>query len=213
MNWNLNDYETVESRLSRFIEQYPNFRIETELLENSHTRFVVIAKIWKEASDPNPWATGLAYETISERGVNSTSALENCETSAIGRALANAGFAAKGKRASREEMAKVVAQSPVSPPKVEQKQDSWSVTPTAEPMQLEVTIDQVAQSLNAKVIKEEFKCQHGVMVEKGGMSKATKQPYWGFVCVQKNTTCKPKWAKVGADGKWFFPKENANDYL
>ena len=213
MNWNLNDYETVESRLSRFIEQYPNFRIETELLENSHTRFVVIAKIWKEASDPNPWATGLAYETISERGVNSTSALENCETSAIGRALANAGFAAKGKRASREEMAKVVAQSPVSPPKVEQKQDSWSVTPTAEPMQLEVTIDQVAQSLNAKVIKEEFKCQHGVMVEKGGMSKATKQPYWGFVCVQKNTTCKPKWAKVGVDGKWFFPKENANDYL
>ena len=213
MNWNLNDYETVESRLSRFIEQYPNFRIETELLENSHTRFVVIAKIWKEASDPNPWATGLAYETISERGVNSTSALENCETSAIGRALANAGFAAKGKRASREEMAKVVAQSPISPPKVEQKQDSWSVTPTAEPMQLEVTIDQVAQSLNAKVIKEEFKCQHGVMVEKGGMSKATKQPYWGFVCVQKNTTCKPKWAKVGADGKWFFPKENANDYL
>ena len=213
MNWNLNDYETVESRLSRFIEQYPNFRIETELLENSHTRFVVIAKIWKEASDPNPWATGLAYETISERGVNSTSALENCETSAIGRALANAGFAAKGKRASREEMAKVVAQSPISPPKVEQKQDSWSVTPTAEPMQLEVTIDQVAQSLNAKVIKEEFKCQHGVMVEKGGMSKATKQPYWGFVCVQKNTTCKPKWAKVGADGKWFFPKENASDYL
>ena len=90
---------------------------------------------------------------------------------------------------------------------------SWSVTPTAEPMQLEVTIDQVAQSLNAKVIKEEFKCQHGVMVEKGGMSKTTKQPYWGFVCVQKNSNCEPHWAKVGADGKWFFPKKNKNDYL
>jgi hypothetical protein len=49
-------------------------------------------------------ATGLASESISDRGVNSTSALENCETSAIGRALANAGYAAKGKRASREEM-------------------------------------------------------------------------------------------------------------
>ena len=35
--------------------------------------------------------------------------MENCETSAIGRALANAGYAAKGKRASREEMAKVKA--------------------------------------------------------------------------------------------------------
>lgn len=213
MNWNLNDYETVESRLEKWHSKYPDSRIRTKLLESNDNRFVVFCELFKNATDTEPCATGLAFEVITDRGVNSTSALENCETSAIGRALANAGFAAKGKRASREEMAKVVAQSPVSPAKVEQKQDSWSVTPTAEPMQLEVTIDQVAQSLNAKVIKEEFKCQHGVMVEKGGMSKATKQPYWGFVCVQKNTTCKPKWAKVGADGKWFFPKENANDYL
>ena len=213
MNWNLNDYETVESRLEKWHSKFPDSRIRTKLLESNDNRFVVFCELFKNATDTEPCATGLAFEVITDRGVNSTSALENCETSAIGRALANAGFAAKGKRASREEMAKVVAQSPISPPKVEQKQESWSVTPTADPMQLEVSIDQVVQSLNAKVIKEEFKCQHGVMVEKGGMSKATKQPYWGFVCVQKNTTCKPKWAKVGADGKWFFPKENANDYL
>ena len=213
MNWNLNDYETVEIRLEKWHSKYPDSRIRTKLLESNDNRFVVFCELFKNATDSEPCATGLAFEVITDRGVNSTSALENCETSAIGRALANAGFAAKGKRASREEMAKVVAQSPISPPKVEQKQESWSVTPTADPMQLEVSIDQVVQSLNAKVIKEEFKCQHGVMVEKGGMSKATKQPYWGFVCVQKNTTCKPKWAKVGADGKWFFPKENANDYL
>jgi hypothetical protein len=58
-----------------------------------------------------PWTTGLAEETVQGRGVNATSALENCETSAIGRALANAGYATKGKRASREEMSKVAAKA------------------------------------------------------------------------------------------------------
>ena len=56
-----------------------------------------------------PDATGHAQEHVTEKGVNSTSALENCETSAIGRALANLGYAAKGKRPSREEMAKTKA--------------------------------------------------------------------------------------------------------
>jgi hypothetical protein len=105
--FNLQDYETVETRLEKWHGQYPDSRVETELIEASNTRFIVFCKLFKTEADPKPCATGLAFETITEKGVNSTSALENCETSAIGRALANAGFAAKGKRASREEMAKV----------------------------------------------------------------------------------------------------------
>ncbi len=70
-------------------------------------RFIVEASVYRTEADVRPWTTGLAEETIQGRGVNATSALENCETSAIGRALANAGYATKGKRASREEMAKV----------------------------------------------------------------------------------------------------------
>ena len=66
-------------------------------------------------TDAAPAATGYAHESVTSRGVNLTSALENCETSAIGRALANLGYAPKGKRPSREEMAKANRQ-PVSDP-------------------------------------------------------------------------------------------------
>ena len=109
MAFNINDYETVEVRLGKFIAEYPDFRIYTELLESSPTRFIVRASIYRTELDANPWATGLAYEVVTDRGVNSTSALENAETSAIGRSLANAGYAAKGKRPSQSEMAKVIA--------------------------------------------------------------------------------------------------------
>ena len=110
-HFNLDDYETVEERLTKFWKENPNGRIFTKLLENTASRFIVEAGVYREASDVQPWATGLAEETVQGRGVNATSALENCETSAIGRALANAGFATKGKRPSREEMGKVAAKS------------------------------------------------------------------------------------------------------
>jgi hypothetical protein len=64
-------------------------------------------QVIQNRTDTKPCATGLAMETISDRGVNANFALPNAETSAIGRALANAGFSAKGKRPSREEMAAV----------------------------------------------------------------------------------------------------------
>ena len=110
--FNLDDYETVEERLVKFWKEHPDGRIDTTLVESTLQRFIVKASVFRTEVDAQAWTTGYAEETVSTRGVNSTSALENCETSAIGRALANAGYVTKGKRPSREEMSKVKANEP-----------------------------------------------------------------------------------------------------
>lgn len=116
--FNLNDYETVEERLKRFWadEKHKDARIvtvnHTTAADRQQSMWVVEARIYLDAGDQEadlPKATGWAFEIDGQNGMaNKTSALENCETSSIGRALANMNFSGN-KRASREEMQKVEA--------------------------------------------------------------------------------------------------------
>jgi hypothetical protein len=105
--FNLDDYETVEVRLARFWKKYPEGRVLTDLVFHDERRFIVKAEIFFDRNDLSPVATGYAEEIVGASPVNRTSALENGETSAIGRALANCNFASEGKRPSRQEMEKV----------------------------------------------------------------------------------------------------------
>jgi hypothetical protein len=113
-NFNLADYETVEERLARFLKDHPDARIITDNLttpaDRSVNMWVVKTTIYLTDADQErqlPKATGHAFEIDGVNGMaNKTSALENCETSSIGRALANAGYSGN-RRATREEMAKV----------------------------------------------------------------------------------------------------------
>ena len=107
MGFNLNDYETVEDRLARFWAEHPNGRIATTMMNYDGDSCVFRAEIYFDASQPQPTAVGYAEEIRSTSPVNKTSFVENCETSAIGRALANCAYATHGKRPSREEMGKV----------------------------------------------------------------------------------------------------------
>ena len=103
----LEGYETVADRLHRFWSDCPMGRVITELVAYSDQGFIVRCEVWTDRDRERPDATGFAEERVGSNPVNRTSALENCETSAVGRALANLNYAAKGLRPSREEMGKV----------------------------------------------------------------------------------------------------------
>jgi hypothetical protein len=212
--FNLADYEPVEVRLEKFIKDYPDFRVSTELEVVDANRYIVKAYLYKDSTDAVAWATGLAEETVTSRGVNQTSALENCETSAIGRALANAGYAPKGKRPSREEMTKVV-KAPA--PTVEK--DYWT-TPFGEqhesikkvdaPVTLDKAFDTVAEILGtAKVVPS---CKHGDMEFKDGNKNG--RAWGGYFCrhigVQgSEPKCPTLWYQLSSQGTWEPQKARA----
>ena len=210
--FNLADYEPVEVRLEKFIKDYPSFRIATELEVVEASRYIVKAYLYKDASDGVAWATGYAEETVSSRGVNQTSALENCETSAIGRALANAGYAPKGKRPSREEMSKVVAQKPVKPA-VADVQDYWT-TPVNDymkvvdaPVTLEKAMENIAAVMGTEEAAEVPQCKHGSMVWKTGHSTKTGKDWAAYQCTALGHAgyegkCPAVWYELNSAGKW-----------
>jgi len=184
----LDDYEPVDSRIAKFWAKHPEGSLQTELIEASSNRFIVKATAY--TADGLIIATGYAEETISQKGVNANFALPNCETSALGRCLANAGFQAKlGKRASREEMEKVerVKEAPVD-------QDVW----IAKDVEAE-TLAKAIGTIKAVIpdAKEIPQCSHGTMERKSGISKTTGNPYSGYTCPSKNKSdqCRPIWDK------------------
>jgi len=206
--FNLADYEPVEVRLEKFIKDYPAFRIATELEVVEATRYIVKAYLFKDAKDSVAWATGYAEETVTNRGVNQTSALENCETSAIGRALANAGYAPKGKRPSREEMGKVVAKK-TEKPAIADEQDYWT-TPVNEynkvvqaPVTLEKAMENIAAVMGTPEAVEAPSCEHGHMQWREGEKNG--KAWGGYFCGFSGSTahrCPTKWYQLGTDGKF-----------
>jgi hypothetical protein len=220
--FNLADYEPVEVRLEKFIKDYPDFRISTELEVVEASRYIVKAYLYKTSQDSIAWATGYAEETVSTRGVNQTSALENCETSAIGRALANAGYAPKGKRPSREEMSKVAPNHPalkvvkqeIQPAPQDIKEgdtDYWttpigsSVKTTLAPVTLESAMATVTEILGTAEAMDAPSCNHGHMEWRTGNSKG--RDWAGYFCTTKGQSggmdkCPTHWYNLSSSGKW-----------
>ena len=218
MAFNLADYETVETRLEKFIKDFPDFRLSTELESFQNDRFIVKAYLYRTFADSVAFSTGYAEEKVSDRGVNSTSALENCETSAIGRALANCGYAAKGKRPSREEMTKVERvsakqiQQANEVPSFKTKEealaaDPWSNHPVYndpnQPMAVSAA-EAIATIQDVLGVSNAEGCIHGDMVWKEGEKNG--RAWGGFFCAYAPRTgeakCSTVWYKLASTGKW-----------
>lgn len=112
MAFDLSQYELVEDRIRAFWDKYPNGRLLSDrpvlvLREDGKYQWECMSYLYVDKEDSRPTTTGFASEIEGSTNVNKYSAAENCETSSLGRCLANFLFAAKGKRASESEMKKV----------------------------------------------------------------------------------------------------------
>ena len=124
--FNLDNYETVEDRLKKFWKDFPKGRIDSNVVHitDDGTCVTIRTEIYKDIQDTKPVTTGIAQETKGQGGfANADAWMENCETSSIGRALANWNYQGSTKpRPSREEMSKVqVEKVPVKKPTKEEQ--------------------------------------------------------------------------------------------
>ena len=106
-------YACVAARVQAFRELFPNGRIETEILTMDAGVVTMRSTIYDEQG--NILATGHAQEKESASTVNKTSYIENCETSAVGRALGMLGIGSDEQMASAEEVANAINQQTEGP--------------------------------------------------------------------------------------------------
>ena len=170
MAFDLSNYEDVDTRIHKFWAAHENGRINTEIVytgtgENGQLKQVIVkAEVWKNKNDQFPDATDYAEEIQGATPVNRTSFIENCSTSAIGRALATMGYAKKGARPSTAEMTK--AERVI-------EQDPWA----------EEQSGRVEAALTAMGATPYCACGME-MIRKDGTNPATGKSFAGWVCRQ-----------------------------
>lgn len=154
------EYAEVNQRVKAFRMVYPTGTIETEMVSNENGICIFKANIYipeyvEEARgegivvvhNQRLLATGTAYETKDSTFINQTSYIENCETSAVGRALGMAGFGIDTSIASAEEVQNAMANQ-----KEEKKTNDVII-----PEQIRIITDGCGSEENIKKLCEQYK--------------------------------------------------------
>lgn len=115
------DYAQVNDRIKAFRELCPNGTITTDIIELANGVVTMKATVYDE--EGKILGTGLAQEKESSSYINKTSYIENCETSAVGRALGFAGIGVDGSMCSAEELVNAITNQNKEPAKKQKAQN------------------------------------------------------------------------------------------
>ena len=144
-------YVQVYERIKAFRSICPNGTIKTEIVDRDEETVTMMTSIMDE--DGHLLATGYAREEKAASFINKTSYIENCETSAVGRALGMCGIGVDGSMASAEEVANAILNQNAPKEEKPKKEAPKKTEPKAEPKTVK---EEVEEDLNRKVTKEEI---------------------------------------------------------
>jgi hypothetical protein len=216
MAFNLEDYEDVATLNKWFITNYPMGRSDLSVISHDPEKGYILIQstLWRDSKDAAPAVSNVAFGSRETYIPNMKKFyVEDTATSALGRAI----ILLKGsdKTATKDDMRKVET-SPSFKEKLEARQnmygkpgtksaqietilrDSFEVDKKPEPVAW--SVGEVVSEIGASIPNEPPACEHGHIL-KEGISKGGK-PYYGYVCKAKQ--CAAKWAKLTANGKWYF---------
>jgi len=217
MAFKLDDYEDVATLNKWLISNYPMFRSDLSVISHDPEKgFILIqATIWRDSKDAAPAVSNVAFGSRETYIQNMKKFyVEDTATSALGRAI----ILLKGsdKTATKDDMRKVES-NPSFKEKLESRQNMYGkagsksaqietilrdsfAADKKEPEPVAWSVGDVVDQIGSSIPNEPPACQHGHIL-KEGISKGGK-PYYGYVCKAKE--CPPNWAKLTANGKWYF---------
>jgi hypothetical protein len=218
--FNLDDYETVADRVSRFQKLHLGGRIVTKVisLDNTKGEVLAMAEVYREHEDTLPAGVDYAFGVASTYPVSMRKFyVEDTVTSAVGRALSL--ILDTDKKPTREDMQKVKANEEVKAKLYEVKakmadtsqqyvpvakeDDPWTIKATAPVQTMDQAVETVKAVLGGTPIDES--CVHGARVWKTGMSKQNK-PWGMWKCMAQiqgdAERCDPIWYEISPDGTW-----------
>jgi len=159
------EYVEVNERIKYFRKTYPKYSLTSEVLEKTSDSILIIASILNE--EGRVIANGLAEENRGSSYINKTSYVENCETSAWGRALANFGIGLDTSVASAEEVQNAIAnqvssKTPTTKTKLSVGDENWDKALAWAVANKELGLTKIVKTLQQKytvpnIVKAEIK--------------------------------------------------------
>lgn len=174
-----NPYVLVKDRIAHFNAEYSNGSIITDLVSNRDGQVVMKAVVRPDSDNPGRFFTGFSQAKENDGMVNKTAALENAESSAVGRALAMMGIGVIESIASADEVAKAVSPNATVPHPYLQKAQAMRETR----QEGEVACETCGQPATIKT----------------GVSAKTGKPWRGAFCTVDRGHV--KWMKAEDEGK------------